>query len=155
MSGVVVVCPEGSSLPFNLMLKGEFLALESALKPLQLNILKTCYVQCDEKEHFLFSTDLQTWKDFSEFFTGEVRVSVERENGGPVASGLSQKFLPLGPRQSPGIELSERGVVSRQYNPPLRQLNRGSFRVGPSVRNFWERPLVCSWGSISVKTDPV
>jgi hypothetical protein len=85
MSDVVVVCPEGSRLPFKLTLKGEFLWLESALEPMQLNILKTCYVRCEGKENFLFSTDLQTWKDFSEFFTGEVRVSVERENGGPVA----------------------------------------------------------------------
>jgi len=37
--------------------------------------------------------------------------------------------------------LLERGVVSRQYNPPLQQLNRGSFRVGPSGRNLRERPL--------------
>jgi LIVCS family branched-chain amino acid:cation transporter len=43
--------------------------------------------------------------------------------------------------KAPGLSLSERGVVSRQYDPPLRQLNRGSFRVGPSGRNFWERPL--------------
>jgi hypothetical protein len=84
MHDVVVACPEGSSLPFKLTLKGEFLALESALKPLQLNILKTCYVRCDEKEHFLFSTDLQAWKDFSEFFTGEVRVTVKRESGEPM-----------------------------------------------------------------------
>lgn len=83
---VVVMCPEGSSLPFNLTLKGEFLAVESALKPLQLNIRKTCYVRCEEKEHFLFSTDLQTWKDFSEFFTGEVKVFVEREDGGPAVN---------------------------------------------------------------------
>jgi len=40
------------------------------------------------------------------------------------------------------LRLLERGVVSRQYTPPLQQLNRGSFRVGPSVRNLRERPLV-------------
>lgn len=84
MRDYIVECPEGSSLPFRLTLKGEFLGLESA-GPLQLNILKTCYIRCEEKETFLFSTDLQTWKGFSEFFTGEVRVSVEREQGGPVA----------------------------------------------------------------------
>ena len=82
----VVECPAGASLPFKLTLKGEFLGLESAAAaPLYLNVLKTCYVRCEEKENFLFSTDLQTWKGFSEFFTGSLNVSVEAENGGPVA----------------------------------------------------------------------
>lgn len=86
MGDFVVECPAGSSLPFKLTLKGEFLGLESTQSaPLYLNVLKTCYVRCKKKENFLFSTDLQTWKDFSEFFTGELRVSVEAENGGPIA----------------------------------------------------------------------
>ncbi len=82
----VVECPAGASLPFKLILKGEFLELESnSIAPLQLNILKTCYVRCEEKENFLFSTDLQTWKGFSEFFTGSLDVSVGAENGSPIA----------------------------------------------------------------------
>jgi hypothetical protein len=86
MGDFVVECPAGSSLPFKLTLKGEFLGLESTQSaPLYLNVLKTCYVRCEEKENFLFSTDLRTWKNFSEFFTGELRVSVEAENGGPIA----------------------------------------------------------------------
>lgn len=82
----VVECPAGTSLPFKLTLKGEFLGLESnSIAPLQLNVLKTCYVRCEEKENFLFSTDLQTWKGFPEFFTGNLKISVETENGSPVA----------------------------------------------------------------------
>lgn len=82
----IVECREGTTLPFKLTLKGEFLALESAaISPLYLKILKTCYVRCDGKENFLFSTDLQNWKEFSEFFTGELTVAIETENGGPVA----------------------------------------------------------------------
>lgn len=82
----IVKCPEGTSLPFKLTLKGQFLALEStSILPLYLKVLKTCYVRCEGKENFLFSTDLQTWKGFSEFFTGELKASVETENGGPVA----------------------------------------------------------------------
>jgi hypothetical protein len=87
ISDVIVECPEGTSLPFKLILKGQFLALEStSISPLYLKVLKTCYVRCEGKENFLFSTDLQTWKGFSEFFTGELKVSVETENGGPIAS---------------------------------------------------------------------
>ena len=86
MGDFVVECSAGASLPFRLTLKGEFLGLESAsLAPLQLNVLKTCYVRCLEKENFLFSTDLQDWKGFSEFFTGSLNVSVEAETGSPVA----------------------------------------------------------------------
>ena len=83
-SDCILECAAGVSLPFKLTLKGEFLGLEAAPQ-LHLNILKTCYIRCEEKENFLFSTDLQTWKAFSEFFTGELRLSVETENSHPVA----------------------------------------------------------------------
>jgi len=82
MGNCVVECPEGTSLPFKLTLKGEFLGLDSVAQ--ELHVLKTCYVRCIEKENFLFSTDLHAWQDFAEFFTGEIRVSVERENGEPM-----------------------------------------------------------------------
>ena len=86
MGDLVVECLAGTNLPFKLTLKGEFLGLDTdSSTPLYLKVLKTCYVRCEEKEHFLFSSDLQTWKEFSEFFTGELKVSVEAENGGPVA----------------------------------------------------------------------
>jgi len=86
MSDVIVECSEGVSLPFKITLKGQFLSLESAaISPLYLKVLKTCYVRCEGRENFLFSTDLHTWKGFPEFFTGEVRASVEMENGGPIA----------------------------------------------------------------------
>jgi hypothetical protein len=87
MGDFVVECPAGTSLPFKLTLKGEFLELGSTQSPqLYLNVLKTCYVRCEEKGNFLFSTDLQTWEDFSEFFTGSLNVSVQAEKGGPVAN---------------------------------------------------------------------
>ena len=84
MSDFILECPAGTSLPFKLTLKGELLALESAATE-QLHVLKTCYVRCPEKENFLFSTDLQTWKSFAEFFTGEIKVSIELESGEPMA----------------------------------------------------------------------
>lgn len=86
MNDFVVECRAGTSLPFKLILKGEFLGLEAnSIAPLQLNVLKTCYVRCEGKENFLFSTDLRDWKGFSEFFTGSLNVSVEAEDGGPIA----------------------------------------------------------------------
>ena len=86
MGDYILKCPEGACLPLKMTLKGQFLALEStAITPLYLKILKTCYVRCETQENFLFSTDLQTWKGFSEFFTGALNVSVDHQNGGPVA----------------------------------------------------------------------
>lgn len=86
MSDVIIECSEGARLPFKLTLKGQFLALEpAAMGSLYLKVLKTCYVRCDGTENLLFSTDLHTWEDFSEFFTGELKISVVTENGEPVA----------------------------------------------------------------------
>ena len=85
MNDMIIECTQGANLPFKVILKGEFLALESsAVSPLYLKILKTCYIRCEDKGNFLFSTDLQSWKGFSEFFTGELNVSVENENNGLV-----------------------------------------------------------------------
>jgi hypothetical protein len=82
----ILECSEGTYLPMNIILSGEFLALESAnTAPLYLKVLKTCYIRCEEKENFLFSTDLQEWKEFSEFFTGRVNVSVKAEKDGTIA----------------------------------------------------------------------
>lgn len=97
MEDFILECSAGASLPFKITLKGEYLGLESdSIAPLCLNVLKTCYVRCEKKENFLFSTDLQTWKEFSEFFTGNLTVSVETEHGNPVA-GLQ---LELNQRKS-------------------------------------------------------
>lgn len=86
LSDTIIECMEGTMLPFIITVKGEFLSMESAsIAPLYLKVLKTCYVRCEEKENFLFSTDLKTWKGFSEFFTGELKVTVRADNAGPVA----------------------------------------------------------------------
>lgn len=86
MTDYAVECPAGSCLPLKMIIKGEFLSLDSAeIAPLYLRILKTCYIRYEGKDTFLFSTDLQKWKGFSEFFTGELKASVNSENGGPIA----------------------------------------------------------------------
>lgn len=83
----ILECPQGACLPFKITLKGEFLSLEpESAAPLYLRVLKSCYIRCEEKENFLFSTDLQKWEGFSEFFTGNLKVAVHEEhNGMPVA----------------------------------------------------------------------
>jgi hypothetical protein len=86
-SDYILECSEGVAMPFKLAINGEFLALEqSAAAPYHLKVLKTCYVRCEEQGNFLFSTDLQTWKGFSDFFTGKLNVSVGIENKEPAAA---------------------------------------------------------------------
>jgi hypothetical protein len=98
MSGYVLECPEGVSLPLKMRVRGEFLALESeSVEPMHLRVLKSCYIRCEERENFLFSSDLQTWEGCAEFFTGELKVSVESQDGVPVA-GLE---LELNQRKAP------------------------------------------------------
>jgi hypothetical protein len=78
---LIVECKEGTSLPLKIDLKGQCLALESA--PLNLKVLKSCYIRCQGDKEFLFSSDLLTWKNFGDFFTGELKLSV-----GPEAEGV-------------------------------------------------------------------
>ncbi len=51
-------------------------------------------------------------------------------------SGLSQKSLPLGPRESPGVEIPASGSYVSKYRTHLRELNRGSFDAVPVQRIF-------------------
>ena len=85
INDVIVECLQGTSIPLQVIVKGQFLSLESTSgSSLYFKVLKTCYVRCEKKNNFLFSSDLQTWKGFSDFFTGELKVSVEVENGEPI-----------------------------------------------------------------------
>lgn len=86
MADCAIECAEGSCIPLKMVVKGEFLSLDSGESaPLYLRILKTCYIRHEGKNNFLFSTDLQNWKEFSEFFTGELKASVSSQNGWPIA----------------------------------------------------------------------
>jgi hypothetical protein len=58
------------------------------------------------------------------------------------ASGLSQKFLTLGPtRKLPRLSCRRGGLYCLDTTPSPTISIPGLWR-GPSVRNFWERPLV-------------
>ena len=80
--GVVLECTEGLNLPFNLMLKGQYLVLDSADSASTIKILKKCFIKCEKNEVF-FSSDLKSWKTFQDFFTGAIGVSVSVDQGTP------------------------------------------------------------------------
>lgn len=73
--GVVIECSQGAILPFSLSLKGEFLSLEESDTLRTIEVIKTCFIKFDKKT-FLFSTNLQEWKDFKGFFTGRMGISL-------------------------------------------------------------------------------
>jgi len=85
MINLILECPEGAILPLKIVVKGQCFALEATREPLYLRVLETCYVRCVAQEEFLFSTDLQTWRGFLEFFTGQLQASIGIEKAGPVA----------------------------------------------------------------------
>lgn len=92
MAGVILECKAGTSLPLQMTFKGSFLSLSSwSASPTTLTLLKTCYVQCVEPEHFLFSTDMQNWKEISEFFTGELKLSIDGTNGANLQLVLDER----------------------------------------------------------------
>jgi len=78
----VLECTRGSFLPFTLKVSGEFLSLETEASYQTIEVLKTCYVK-REKDTFFFSSDLENWKNFPEFFTGNLDVSLKNEGGTP------------------------------------------------------------------------
>jgi len=82
----VVECTEGAYLPLKLNLSGEFLSLiAESSSPIYIKVMKTCYIRSDGQMNFLFSTDLKNWKNFSEFFKGELNASVLPTDQGPIA----------------------------------------------------------------------
>ena len=81
--GLVIHCPEGTILPLDISLGGEFLS-SSEDNPLgTVRLLKSCFVKCVD-EVFFFSTDGETWKGFSDFFTGSVAVSISTTEEAPL-----------------------------------------------------------------------
>ncbi len=81
---IIIEIPEGSQLPFGgVAIGGDFFSLEAdKLSPQVINVVKTCYFR-KTAETFLFSTDLENWGQFYEFFTGSVGFSTVFFNGVP------------------------------------------------------------------------
>jgi len=70
----VLECKEGTLFPLNLCITGDCLALQG-VSPQTVKILQTCFIR-HVNNTFLFSTDLENWKDFHSFFAGSIGVSL-------------------------------------------------------------------------------
>lgn len=74
----VLECTAGTILPFGLSLQGEFLSLEEGAIS-TIKVLKTCYIKFLE-DTMLFSADLQEWKSFEDFFTGNIQLVINSDD---------------------------------------------------------------------------
>ncbi len=83
MPGAILECREGEVFPFQFNLVSEFLELSPQEDTHQtIQIMKTVYIKYDsEKEQYLFSPDMLDWKEFQEFFTGQIGVSLNVLDG--------------------------------------------------------------------------
>lgn len=74
---IILECSQGMALPFRLNVGGEFLSLKQPEnKPYQLEVVKTFYTICLDEDLFLFSNDLEDWREFEDFFTGLVGITL-------------------------------------------------------------------------------
>jgi hypothetical protein len=77
---IVLECREGDHFPLKVSIEGEFLNWDSSSVPINLTILQTCFIRCTNPDHFLFSTDGETWKEFIDFFTGDIGAGLKIQN---------------------------------------------------------------------------
>lgn len=89
MENLVLECSEGTNLPFNLNLHGEFLEIKSD-EYKEIRMLKTYYIRFVE-DNFKFSADLQSWYEFSDFFTGSFNLTVDVGATTPYLRSLAQR----------------------------------------------------------------
>ncbi len=77
-SNLVLLLKNGTKIPLNLFLKGDYLHLCKNKE--ELAVLKDVYIKLVKGE-FLFSDDLQKWASFFSFFTGGLGVRVIKDEG--------------------------------------------------------------------------
>ena len=79
--GTVIELPQGTTLPMNIFVKGDFFTLSLVDgTPYQITIEKTIFVKL-EKDNFFFSTDLEEWKSMEAFFSGSFGVALGMVEG--------------------------------------------------------------------------
>ncbi|HSX12642.1 MAG TPA: hypothetical protein VLF61_04045 [Rhabdochlamydiaceae bacterium] len=81
---VILECTEGTVFPFTVSVKGNFLEFTNKGSA-SVKVTQTIYAKCVESSKYLFSSDLDTWKPFKEFFTGKIQSSVSVEDDHPAA----------------------------------------------------------------------
>lgn len=88
LKGCILECPAGLRIPLDFFIQGDILALDVEENPsLYVKILKTCYIRYEQETDFLFSTNLKEWNTSTQFFKGQINVSLgyQDEEVGPAA----------------------------------------------------------------------
>lgn len=89
---LVLECTEGTTLPFNLYIRGGVLALDSGCTSSAIRVLQTCYIKVVD-DTFFFSRDLYRWSNFQEYFTGMMSINLDVMEG-EAAVSLSIELNP-------------------------------------------------------------
>lgn len=86
LPSIIFEFSQGTSIPLNLFMKGNFVSLDvndSSL--IHATFLKKFYVYFSkDQDSFLFSLDKVQWKKPLEFLTGEFSVGLDAQNGSPL-----------------------------------------------------------------------
>jgi hypothetical protein len=80
--GKVLALPEGTKLPLNVVINGDFLAINSST-PLIIEIKQPVYVK-RENDVILFSQNFVDWVEFDKFFTGSVEAIATPDESGNI-----------------------------------------------------------------------
>lgn len=84
----VIEVNQGLEIPLHPTLKGEIFHLEPEDNFVSVFVDKTFYLRIDDEEGILLSSDLTTWEDPEEFFTGEFDVKLLNHQDKPLINLL-------------------------------------------------------------------
>ncbi len=81
---IIVELNEGTLLPFRTNLKGDLINIVPEERdPIYFQVMQTFYLK-EESESLLFSTDLQEWRNFTDFVDGNIDLTIEPTPTGPM-----------------------------------------------------------------------
>jgi hypothetical protein len=83
LSSSILVCPEGTSLPLALFLKGDLVEIEPNIDPkYQLKIKQTFYL-CYQNDQILISLNGSNWKTWQKMLAGLISLTIGVDERGP------------------------------------------------------------------------
>ncbi len=83
IQSLIIECTEDTKLPLDLQLTGTVVSLTGTeSSQLTLRILKTFYLKFEE-DSLSASSDLKTWRDITEFLTGNIHALFQSESSNP------------------------------------------------------------------------
>jgi len=82
---VILKFPQGTVITAKFALSGDLVELTGDNDQLSILINETFYFTMTEDEEFVFSLDGETWKEFEDFVTGSLKVTLSKDEQGNMA----------------------------------------------------------------------